>query len=584
MLLTLLCLSAVMGTAGDARASDAGATSIRFEASVLADLGIEVLAHAPAFDVAADSDLAFALEDGDFEGFSGGALRHTGALVLRVGGSELVLTGFELRPAANPLELDLYDAAGARWLRLEHPQPRVAPGELYLDNVDVTLAPELAQLLGRDALAGAFLGEAQLRIAVPAGPGPIVLQGLAPCDEVFTADRDVALIALGLISQVAREPGGRVAITYAAQLRNVGTSTIEWGRSIEPDGLPADVFEHPFLALRVYRILNGRIEQVGRSDVKHAFFSTNTGCPCFGAQYIYEGCEDTYGAGTNANQLYLAPPEEVTASTGQWTRVGSHFDGVPADDFRNHTGAVDHDAFEHRLLVDDADLQTGGTYFTEAWYLIRDDVELFNSMGHIPFVPTLVGPTWTFQLTAPMENGSVLDEFVDPLSPPPGAANVRVDTGEGRLQLAVQTTDLGGGLFHYEYALMNFDFDRQIRSFRVPLSQSVAVSNASFADADGTAVNDWSIATTPQAITWTAPAGNELDWATLYSFGFDADAAPVDTSTVLGVLEAGGFPDLPVAALGPVAVMPVPAHGGPVWLATAALLLLVLAVRKARYA
>ena len=138
--------------------------------------------------------------------------------------------------------------------------------------------------------------------------------------------------------------------------------------------MPSAVGEHPFLALHVYRIANGRITQVGRSDVKHAFFSSNTSCPCAGAQVIYSGCEDEYGGNTNANRTHLAPREEVSAGTGDWTSLGSHFDGSPENDFRDHGGNEDHDAFEHRLLVDESSLQAGGDY----WTPFMEEVESFT--------------------------------------------------------------------------------------------------------------------------------------------------------------------------------------------------------------
>ena len=39
------------------------------------------------------------------------------------------------------------------------------------------------------------------------------------------------------------------------------------------------------------------------------------------------------------------------------------------------------------------------------------------------------------------------------------------------MHLAAVTTNLGGGSFHYEYALMNFDFERQIQSFSLPIGR-----------------------------------------------------------------------------------------------------------------
>jgi hypothetical protein len=58
-----------------------------------------------------------------------------------------------------------------------------------------------------------------------------------------------------------------------------------------------------------------------------------------------------------------------------------------------------------------------------------------------------------------------------------------------------------------------------------------AVSAAERADEGG---NDWA-----PSITWTAPAGNSLDWGTLYNFRMDANAAPVVSAATLTPLDAG---------------------------------------------
>ena len=558
-----------------------GYTRLAFDAPVLDAIGLAV---AGGRDFASTSDLVRIGSGDDFEGFAAGALRHRGAVSLRVGGRSWSLAGFELRPGNDPMVLELFDATDARWLVLENPQPVWREGVLFLENVDVTLAPELADRLGRPLLAGSFVGEAHLQLPPESGSQHAAASGSAPagpCDEVYTEDRDVSLIDVGQVTQVAREPGGRVAITFAAALRNEGTSTIEWKRAIEPDGSAANVGEHPFLALHFYRIADGRIRQIGRSGVKHAFFSANTGCSCAGAQFIYAGCEDLYSAATNRNQQFLAPRDEVTASTGGWTRVGSHFDGTPVDDFRHHHGDVDHDDFEHRLVVDEAELLAGGTYYADAWYLIRDDVDLLNSMGREQVLPIFGGSTWAFQTATSLVSGSILDAWVDPNAPPAGAANLLRDTGEGRLQLAVVTSDLGGGSFHYEYALLNFDFDRQVRSFHVPFPPGAIVSNPSFIDADALAGNDWTVTVGAEAVTWDAPAGNEMDWGTLYSFGFDADVAPANTTLLLGALESSGPAAIEFQTLGPMPpAMPVPLSPGARFALGALLLLVAL---RARY-
>jgi MYXO-CTERM domain-containing protein len=582
----MLCFAFFTGGQNFAWASSHAVTSIAFEQSVLDNLNAAVEAAGTAspqldgqtgFAAVNAATLSFVTPGGDFEGFTAGELQHTGELLLRVGERELVLSNFVLRVAADPVELDLFDAAGRRRFSLEAPQPYVRNGELHLQNVDVTIAPELAEELGRPELEGAFIGNAHVRLPAQSTALGALPAGTGQCADAFTSDRDVALLSLGRVSQLDREAGGRVSLTLAAVLKNVGTSAILWKEAIEPDGLPENVGEHPYLVLHVYRIQGGRIKQIGRSDVKHAFFSTNAMCPCPGAHVIYPDCEDTYGATTNANRVHLGPREEVSVATGAWNRIGSHFDAVPVDDTRDHGNDMgEHDAYEHRLTVHEAELQQGGQFFVEGWYIIRDDVELFNSMGNYPISPSLDG-VWTFGPDAPISRGSILDRLVDPDTPSPRARIGLLDTGEGRLQLAVVSTDLGGGQFHHEYALLNFDFDRQIRAFEIELQSGVNVSNVEFVDVDRDTGNDWPVTMGNPTLTWNAPPGNEMDWGTLYSFAFDANAESIEVTVTVHAAEAGGAASFAIQAASVVGSDDADdgdsASGSALWPALAALLL-----------
>ena len=68
----------------------------------------------------------------------------------------------------------------------------------------------------------------------------------------------------------------------------------------------------------------------------------------------------------------------------------------------------------------------------------------------------------------------MIDQWVNPAAPGPNAQSVLVDTGHGRLKIAVRATHLGGGQWRYEYAVMNFDFDARVKSFSVPLPPGAA--------------------------------------------------------------------------------------------------------------
>jgi len=541
----------------------AGNTSLLFSAEILADLGIEIVDVAETSSPVRDGALGFAVDatrstlaldatGENFEGFAAADLRHAGGFALRLRGARVDLAGFRLAEAPVPNALELRDARGLRWLLVDKPHALLAPDRLSLASADLLIAPELAALLGRPDLSGSYIGVLDAQLILDAAQSEAIPPALASaCVGDFTQPIDLLLLELSGMTQAAREPGGRVAVAASARVRNLGPGDVPWFRAIAP---ASPVGPHPYLALHFYRLSGGVLTQIGRSDLKHAFFAANSNCACAGGQILYAGCEDIYGAFTNLDRTNLAPRDEIDAHGLAWTSLGSHFDGLPTDDVRDHGGDAAHDAFDHRLVVMEPDLQTSGArYFYEGWYMAPNDTNLANSMGHREAAPTFAGSTWSFPtIDAGIVNGSILDVFVDPQHLRPGEATVLHDTGEGRVQLAVATTDLGAGVFHYEYALMNFDFERQIRSFSLPLDPGQTVSNPGFGDAGGDPLDDWTVSLTDRRITWTAPAGKALDWGTLLNFRMDVDAAPLETVAILesGSLEAVAVHTIPEPGVG----------------------------------
>ena len=341
----------------------------------------------------------------------------------------------------------------------------------------------------------------------------------------------------------------------SASLSNVGTNDVAWFWAIAPTEIAYGPIlgQHPLLVMNVYRIVNGVIRQIGKSDVKHAFFSTNVGCPCPGGQVLFAGCSDTYGSGNNSDQFFFGPRPEVTAHTAGWQSLGSHFDASPIDDVRDHDGETD--GFTHLLTCAEADLVTAAAqYFVEVWYIVQSDTNIFNGLGYRRFNPNLTNAAASFPYAdAGVTYGSALNAWVSPTNPPANATNVIVDTGEGHFQLAATVSNLVSGSFRYRYALMNLDYDRQFRSFSLPVPVGTVVSNLTFGDIDANGANDWVGVATNGEVSQAAVSGvnsNTLDWEPLYTFSFDASAAPVGSLASLGVLEPGVASTLAVATKG----------------------------------
>src|SRR4029453_16298744 len=173
---------------------------------------------------------------------------------------------------------------------------------------------------------------------------------------------------------------------------------------------------------------------------------------------------------------------------------------------------------------------------------------IFNTMGYRPVTPSFGGTFWSFGMGA-FVNGPAIDAWVTPATPGANADSQRVRTDEGQLTLAVRATDVGGGRWRYDYALMNHTFDRRIRSFSVPLPAGATVTSMSFHDYDRDAATGWvpSVDSSSGAITWRVDQAGPrrtvapLDWGLMDSFSFEGNAAPTavqGTLATLGIAEA----------------------------------------------
>lgn len=542
-------------------------TTLQFHAELLADLGLEIRRVEPREASHADSlsfvapkpwNLTFRAAGGGFEDFLGGGLRHRGGFELAWRGGAVSLVGFEVRPGSRPQTLEVLDGDGVKLFDVHHIhyEMDLEGRSLELRHMDVSISRELAARLGEPRREGLVIAAMRLTAAVEPPAGVFLPQGACtdprwPTEPGF--DADVALTAISNVQQTAREPGVQVAITPDATLANVGTADVPWYEKFLGNFPPYGNDQHPFLVWALYRIRDGRIEQLGQSEIKHAFFSINSGCSCFGDNILWVGCGDTYSVTTNMSRAWLAPRGEVTAHTGVWARCGSHFD-LDCNDIEDFQHA--HDSFEHRMAVREADLQTtGSTYFLEAWYVVRDDIDIFNSMGYRQLTPTLVGDVWDFDFVGGFVQGPVVEAWVPSIGPPAGALNTVVRRPDGHLQVAVRTVAVGGGRYRYDYAVMNHDFDRRIDAFSVPLTAGDAPQQIEFRDLDADPGNDWQASVDARSITWRSPGeAAALDWGTLFSFRFELTRAPVATAVRLGIVEPGADEEISVAGLGPTPV------------------------------
>ncbi len=569
-------------------------TTLSLDAATLSGLGLEITgleasgrrtahdlsvvpAEAPTFKASGAIGLRVVVAWDGFRGFEGGTLRHQGGLRLR-GPAGFDLAGLVLRPGKRATELEFVDAKGTVMLTTAEAQWEMDAErhQLRFLNADVRVTPELAKRLGDSRYAGVAVGVLDMDATLQGGalpPSPPVGINAPPACGDWSGNVDVGLVNMSSIGQagIATVNGRPVVVVLpSAELENVGTANVPWySKFTNLSGVPfAD--QHPYLVWLMTRVNAGVLEPLGKSDLKHAFLTINTGCDpgaCTDSHILGLGCADVYSTGTNNNVGSLAPRNEVTASTGIWSHCGgipSHFDtdGNCAQDF----SGLGENAFTHGLKAAEADLQVAGAqYYVEAFYIVRNDINIFNSMGYRQVTPAKPVSTWTFPTVGAYVQGPAINAWVNPTTPGPDANNQLVNTAEGRVQLAVKVTDVAGapGKKRYAYALQNHDFDRRLRSFHVPFDTANAlIENVAYADGDGFAVNDWVSTIDASGITWTVPAGTvnppaELDYATLISFRFDSDVAPTPVETSMAIADAGppdSINEIRIPALAPAGI------------------------------
>lgn len=598
-----------------------GTATIRWFDVYLGQLGVERIdasrsigkgfRGSPAFALEPDSALEFDLHGEWIAGLAGGELRLRGGFVFRTPAQDFDLRdlGLRVRPGIEP-RIDFIDSKGRTFVygdKLMYEM--VAGGHTFrIRSMDINMGEAMAQALGRPELAGNTIGEMHLLADVADSPAAVRPKVAGdpnwpgePAPAGGTYQADVFMSTFNGQVQECRScdgPGGAldgdVKMTPSSTLRNnanlgsavatvndpLGTSTalhaadVPWYEKFssspdDPDfGYPY-MFndQHPYLIWNLYRVdANGQITQIGRSGVKHAFLTTNQP-PCDssnGGHVLGWSCSDTYGVGNNNSPFDLGPRRELVPAKGRFGRCGSIFD-VACDGIEDD---VSTDVYRDRMLVKESDLQScraapngDATCWFESWYIVRDDINIYNTMATRGIVPSY-GASWSIANANSGPDvfrlGSAVDKWAALADAAVTSRVSELVASEGRIKVAVRVRNLGGGSWRYDYAVMNFDFAREVTSgqesdhsyrvlrndglnrFSVAISDPAAViSQVAYADGD-TGRADWTATVSSGAIEWVAPSASaSLNWGVMARFSFVADKAPFDGSVNVGVTEPG---------------------------------------------
>ena len=401
-------------------------------------------------------------------------------------------------------------------------------------------------------------GEIQLEITSPCPIGPDIVVG-----ELYGAGTSPSHSQWNIVRNWGRQVVNSVGITgYSVGTMSCNPGDVEVSWNVNNN-------KHPVIGQQLYRLKDGRFEQVGMSWVKHGFLALSEdycdlGCiePEQSGVFLGLGCSDPYTNQLNGTQTRLGPRGHINAFTGSFPYPFTS-PNVPFPP-PNGSGLI-----AERLQVKDADIDpdvnTGARYFVEGHYVTSDDATLGNGLNNASYQEALVTVqaanvfnmtlTGTDQLLAP---GISAWKSIDP-----DVVESIIDVpNEGRFILSARATDLGGGMWHYEYALHNYNSDRSGRTFTVPVPAGIAVTNVGFNDVDyhsgdslGTVSGaidntDWPPNIGAASVSWATSTyasnrkANALRWATLYNFRFDAGAPPTTGDITIGLFKPGTIPSV----------------------------------------
>ncbi len=360
---------------------------------------------------------------------------------------------------------------------------------------------------------------------------------LACCVFVSTAaaqnDPDVIVGSIPSISNYS-SIGGIDAISIGTTSCNIGTTDLSW-----ISNTPA----HPVIGQNLYRLSNGRFEQIGQSWLKHGFLALSgnvcDNCTGSGGSVLNPGCSDPYGSGLNGSQGGLGPKFEVNASTGVFPYP-----------FSNPAGSTGNSIFK-RLQFAEADIVAGALFFVEAHYVTADDALAGNKNNNASHRAINFSGSVGSGFSGSLSGSTVREQsaiFAWEANDPSVTLEIVDIPNDGRVIVGYKSTDVGGGITEYEYAIYNMNSHASVQSLDIQVGAAANITNIGFHDVayhsgETQAGTDWSGSHSGSTVSWATQTqaqnsdANAIRWANLFNFRFRSDLPPGDIT--LGLFRPG---------------------------------------------
>lgn len=338
---------------------------------------------------------------------------------------------------------------------------------------------------------------------------------------------------------------GIAAYSVASQSCNIGNVNLIW--------TSGDGTTHPVISQNVYRLKGRRFEHLGQSWLKHGFCALcESGCGPRGqsgcASQLRVGCADTYSSGLNDGSGG-GPKFTVLPASGNHL----HPDPTP-------TG---NSTIRGRLQIPTADVNpaqnAGADYWVEGMYIHYEDHQNGKAQNNATWrkIQFANNSSFTMQSASTVnhvgESGLYAWQSEDAQVNVQGVVNMN-EAGagvHGYFDVAHRVWDNGNGTWDYTYVVYNQNSTQGAYSFEIPTGTGVNLTNTWFNDVDYHSGEpqdggDWNMTQQANSVTWTCPQtyaqnndANAINWATAYSFGFTADAAPAPGTGMLDLFEPG---------------------------------------------
>jgi len=555
------------------------------------------------FSMHEQGGMSFKVGGTQFQGFVDGNLQLRGDLRFEHKGKMLLLSDLKVVPRpSDTWQIDLVAADGTVWFTNAQVHYQLSPDrtKIAMFNMELRMTKAFSDWMGEPQLNGETIGSMAIDSSVRVDGDQS--KSAKTCTSPNWPNSgggawlaDVSLIAMSSIvykrcsGTCTGQPTGTGLAVFSpnSELRNSTASNaaeVPWYAKFTGYRPPYNNDQHPYLIWNLYRVdQNGRVDHIGRSGVKHAFLTTNVQCSdatcgSVSGAILGKGCRDVYSSGNNDQGSALGPRREIVPAKGLWGRCGSIYDALPCDNINDSPG--DPNQLRDRMLVLESEINStnypNATYYFESWYIVRDDVDIYNTMGYRRVIPTF-NTVWQMPSTGAFVTGP----FIDTWAPPTAAGNVKnveIASPDGQARVAVKAVYTGNGIWRYDYAVMNFSFSRESKAlvpvagqpnaevyrvdrnfgfsaFQVQSDAQAAPVNLRFSDGDTNAGNQWSSVIGANNVRWTGVESSALNWGTLYSFSLESELAPGPASASVEVLDAGSPSAFTVNVIGATGVM-----------------------------